>query len=522
MTTAEVDDLLQQLEEHPEEDLLEEVDELSQEFVDSLVAKIMVFMFELIGFELFDYQRIMAARIIESVITNDGEIVTMLCSRQSGKTESVADAVAVLMILLPRLAPMYPELLGKFERGFWVGLFAPTDDQVDTIYSRIVHRLTSERAMDIMLDPEIDDAPEGGGKTISLKKSESLCRMQTAHPRAKIESKSYHLLIIDEAQHVDEGVVNKSISPMGAFYNASTIKLGTPDRTKGDFYKNIQYNKRRQTRRGSKQNHFEFDWKFCARSNPNYAKYVKKTLMRIGEDSDEFQLAYALKWLLDRGMFTTSSRLDELGDLSMEVVKAYWASPLLVGIDPARTTDSTVVTVLWVDWDRPDEFGYYDHRILNWLEIHGDQWEEQYFQILDFLANYNVIGVGVDGQGMGDVFADRIDRLLPDVEVQAIPSDQVNQSKRWKHLTELINRGLVSWPAHAKTRRLKTWRRFYQQMEDLEKVYRGQYMLAEAPDEADAHDDFPDSLALACVLTKDLTMPEVEESNNFFYSHRRS
>ena len=47
------------------------------------------------------------------------------------------------------------------------------------------------------------------------------------------------------------------------------------------------------------------------------------------------------------------------------------------------------------------------------------------------------------------------------------------------------------------------WRRFRQEMEDLELLFKGPYVLAEAPAVRDAHDDFADSLAMACVLTKD-------------------
>src|SRR5687767_5456472 len=196
-----------------------ELDELSREFIDGLLDKIIIFMHEMVGHELFPYQIEFARRLIESVIINDGEEVTALFSRQSGKTEVVADVVATLMVLLPRLALMFPELLGKFKNGFWIGFFAPTDDQVDTVFQRTVDRLSSERATEMLLDPEIDDLAEGKGKVVKLKKSGSFCRMQTAHPRAKIESKSYHLLVVDEAQDTDDYVVRKSIHPMGAFYN---------------------------------------------------------------------------------------------------------------------------------------------------------------------------------------------------------------------------------------------------------------------------------------------------------------
>lgn len=501
----------------------EHLDAKFQELIERLIDGIVEFMHLLVGHELHPYQIAPARRMIESVLINDGEEVTILMSRQSGKSETVADVVAALLVLLPQLAMRYPDFenLKKFQRGFWVGIFAPTDEQADTIFSRIVSRLTSDHAMDILLDPELDELPEGRGKLVKLKKSGSFCRMQTAHPRAKIESKSYHLLIVDEAQHADEHVVRKSIHPMGAYYNASLVKLGTPDVKKGDFYKAIQLNKRRQTKRGAKQNHFEYDWKACAKYNPNYRKYVTKELQRLGEDSDEFRLSYALEWLLERGMFITQSVMEELSDPKMDLVKSWFKTPVLVGIDPARKIDSTVVTVVWVDWDRPDEFGYYDHRILNWLELHGDDWEEQYYQICNFLQYYDVLGIGVDSQGVGDAVAERLKRLIPRAEVHALRSNRPDQSERWKHLMELIQRRMVVWPGSARARRTKVHQRYMQQMQDLEKHYEGPHLLARAPEEAEAHDDYPDSLALACVLTKEMTMPTVEVSTAPFYEERR-
>jgi hypothetical protein len=112
----------------------------------------------------------LARRIIEAVIIGKGDEITALASRQSGKSETVADTVATLMILLPRLAKLYPDLLGKFNDGVWVGLFAPTESQAETLFGRAVTRLTSERAVDIMGDVEIDDsAVRVGGVTRQIK-----------------------------------------------------------------------------------------------------------------------------------------------------------------------------------------------------------------------------------------------------------------------------------------------------------------------------------------------------------------
>ena len=498
----------------------EEPDELSSEFVNRIIDRILQFMVVLVGHDLHVYQKPLARRIIESVIINDGEEITALASRQSGKTETVSDTLSTLMVLLPLLAKIYPDLLGRFKDGLWVGMFAPTESQAETLFSRTVTRLTSERAQEVLGDPEIDDqAAKVGGvtKMIRLKKSGSTLTMMTANPRAKIESKSFHVIVIDECQEADDFVVSKSISPMLAYYAGTMIKTGTPTTSKNNFYRSIQLNKRRATGRGARQNHYQWDWRDVAKVNDNYAKFIKKEMLRIGEDSDEFQMSYNCKWLLERGMFVTSTLLDELGDKSQELVKVWHQTPVVVGIDPARKMDSTVVTVVWVDWDRPDEFGYYDHRVLNWLELQGDDWEEQYFQIVNFLNNYDVLAVGVDANGVGDAVAQRLKVLMPRAEVIPLTSSPTEQSKRFKHLQALIQRRMLSYPAHAKTKRLRIWKQFYQQLTDAEVQYKGPNFTVAAPKENYAHDDFVDSLAIACSMTVDLVMPEVESTSNMFF-----
>ena len=503
----------------PAEDPEIELDELSKEFVKMLVDRCIQFMNALVGHDLRPYQLPLARRIIESVIINDGEEITALASRQSGKSETIANTVATLMVLLPRLAKMYPDLLGNFKNGIMVGMFAPVEGQVETLFGRTLDRLTSERALEILGDPEIDDSigkVSGVKRKIILKNSGSSLTMMTANPRAKIESESFQLIIIDECQEADDFVVAKSISPMLAAYNGTMVKTGTPTTHKNNFYRSIMFNKRREGGR-ARQNHFEWDWKEVSKTNTNYGKFIKKEMLKIGEDSDEFQMSYCNKWLLERGMFVTSNTMDKLGDTSMDLQRAWHRTPVVVGIDPARKIDSTVVTVVWVNWDTPDEFGYYDHRVLNWLELQGDDWEDQYFQIVKFLESYDVMYVGVDANGVGDAVAQRLKLLLPKAEVIAVGSSQPEQSKRWKHLKALIDRELIGWPAHAKTRRLRTWKRFYQQMTDLETKFTGPNFLAKAPDEAHAHDDFADSLAIACALTMEMTMPSVEVSSSPFF-----
>jgi hypothetical protein len=332
------------------------------------------------------------------------------------------------------------------------------------------------------------------------------------------------MILIDEAQGADKVVVDKKIAPMGAATNASMVMTGTPAYTKGVFYDTIRDNKRSEAR-GAKRNNFEYDWKTVAKYNPQYKKKIEGPYgekNRLGEDSDEFRLSYRIQWILEKGMFTTSERLDSLGDTSMQsVVHAYHRTPIVAGIDVGRKQDKTVVTAVYVDWDNPDPFGLYYHQVLNWLDLEGLDWEEQYFRIAEFLSNYNLWKIGIDVGGLGDVVAQRMQILMPHVEVIPLGSSNTDQSQRWKYLKQLLDHGQISWPAGAKVRRLKSYKRFRTEMEDLEIHFKGPYVLAEAPKVVDAHDDYPDSLSMACILSQLESGEEsgvVEVSSNILYT----
>lgn len=493
----------------------EELDEDDDQFVALLTDKILLVMEVLVGYPLRPYQIPLARRIIESVLIEDAATITALAARQSGKSETLCNTVAVLLVLLPLLARIFPNRLAKFKDGLWVGVFAPVADQAETLYGRIVDRLTSERAVEFLNDPSIDDAVVAKSHLIRFKRNGSRMRMMTANPRAKIESQSFHLVLVDEAQDCNDFVIRKSIEPMVAAYAGTVVKTGTPTTRKGDFFAEIRNNKRKALA-GGRKDHFEWDWREVAKVSPQYRKTIEKTIERIGEDSDEFQMSFCLRWLLEQGMFTTETRLEELGDTSVqELIKVWTRTPVVVGIDVARMGgDSTVVTVAFVDWDRPDEYGMYAHRVLNWLELQGMPLEQQYYYIVNFLENYNLFAVAVDAQGMGAAVAERLAVLLrhKNCEVIGMSSNAADQNERWKHLTTLMDRGLVGWPAGAKVRRLRVFKRFWQQMVDAEKHYQGPYLVVKAPDENNAHDDFVDSLALATYTTKDLSAPQAEMS----------
>src|SRR5690554_553305 len=493
-----------------------------------LVDKVYNYCLAQSGINLYPYQEPFAKRIIESIIENDGEEITALFSRQSGKTEAVSCVLGGLMVILPILAKLMPEHenLQQFKDGVMIGIFAPSKEQAHTAFTRLKQRLTSKNAKLILSDPEIAvDFESERGNPIVLTNG-SLCRMQTAAKQSQIESKTYHILWIDETQDVDDMKLRKSIHPMGASTNATLIKIGTPNTKKSSFYDTIRRNIRMQGEYGGKQNHFQADYKEVQKYNPRYRKYIEKEIERLGYDSDEFRMAYRLHFILERGMFVTEDVLKECYNTKLQL-KETSREHCVAGIDIAKSEDSTVVTVLELDWEN----GYEDEntgqvrphkKLIGWLELKGEDHESQFYQIMEFLGNYNIQTIFIDSTGKGDAVADRFIYALPDVHVEPYTFSRPSKSEMWKALHREILARRIEIPYHSRTRRLRTFKRFESQMIDLEKDYAVQLMVCKHPDVKGAKDDYCDSLGLANLAAESNFMPEVEEWDNPLYdSYRR-
>ena len=494
-----------------------------------LVEKVYKYCIAQSGITLHPYQEPFAKRIIESVLTNDGEEITALFSRQSGKTEAVSVVLGGLMVILPILARLMPddEVLQQFKDGVLIGIFAPSKEQAHTAFTRLKQRLTSKNAKLVLSDPDIAvDFESEKGNPIVLTNG-SLCRMMTAAKQSQIESKTYHIIWADETQDIDDMKLKKSIHPMGASTNATLIKIGTPNTKKSSFYDTIRRNIRNAQEHGAKQNHFQADYKEVQKYNPRYRKYIEKEMDRLGYDSDEFRMAYRLHFILERGMFITEDVLKECYNVKLQL-KDSSKEPCAVGLDVAKSEDSTIVTVMEMDWEnayRNEQTGLvHPHkRLIAWLEIKGEDHEVQFHQILEFLGNYNVQTMFVDSTGKGDAVADRFIYALPDVHVEPYTFSRTSKSEMWKALSRELLAKRIEIPAHSRSTRLRTFKRFESQMLDLEKDYVGQFMVCQHPDVKGAHDDYCDSLALANLAAESDFLPEIEETDNHMYdSFRRA
>lgn len=181
-----------------------------------LVNRIYDFCLAYSGIVFFPYQEQISKRIIYSVLDNDGEELSALQSRQSGKSEVISTTCGGLAIILPILAnmPMFAddERLKPFKDGILIGVFAPAMHQAQISFNRMKQRMMSKSAIEVMADPGIlVDFNTNNGQNIALTHG-SIITCMSASEGSNIEGKSYHIIIIDEAQDVGNFKYLKSIN----------------------------------------------------------------------------------------------------------------------------------------------------------------------------------------------------------------------------------------------------------------------------------------------------------------------
>lgn len=483
------------------------------------------------GRVMYPYQKQFSKRIIRSVLENDGAELTALFSRQSGKTETVAITVGGLMIILPQLAnmPMFLEdrRLATFKDGFWVGIFAPSQRQAQITYGRMKGRLQCKEAIAVLTDPEFRlDFTTSNGQTVALSNG-SFCTAISASDGANIEGESFKFIICEECQDISNFKIRKSIHPMGAAYNATLCKIGTPTTFKGDFYEAIERNKK-EYKEGKQRikNHFEYDYHVVMKYNPKYERYIEREKRVLGETSDEFRMSYNLEWIISRGMFIDLDELEKnCGDEYRGRTHSDHQANHCAGIDVGggsaknkKEADSTVITIVEVDWNSPvimessrdEETGQdmiymaYNTYIKDWLEIApeiAENYEEQYEIIMAYLRQFRISRLVIDATREASLGQ----RIQANVSYEVILYTFSTKSKSdlYKHLQTEIKTGRAHFPMDEETKATREYKKFSQQMADLQKGYSGSCLTVCHPDERGAHDDYPDSWALAVWATKD-------------------
>lgn len=504
--------------------------------------------------KLYTYQKLFAFRIIESLINGDGAIITGLWSRQSGKTEIVAALSTGLALLFPALSKAFPNdtRLRMFEKGVRIGIYAPIEKQSLLSFDRMRKTVVSDHAIEVMEDPDLNvSVTASRGDTISFSNG-SIIIARTASPQSQIEGETHHLVICEEAQKLLRSKVEKEIRPMLASTNGTMVKIGTAWESRGGFHQSIQQNLEIHKSLGVR-NHFEFPYDIVIAekertykqealshkkdpatypvANPfhlNYKKFVDAEIARLGgTENEEFKMNFRCLWMESRVIAIPPALLKRMERPDLESGPRY-SRFRVAGLDVAKTSDSTVLTIMDVDIDAPivnmihldgadpEKQLYYHKTIIDWLELQGafEGSDGQYNALIQFLRRMNVSMLVGDATGMGDPVFERIEALVGD-SVQCIPYkfSAATKSRLYKYYVQELVAGRISVAAGPNTQQRPEFQRFMKQHLDLDRFVSGGFVLYSAPE--DEHDDYPDSAALACMaekLSQSMSMPTIISS----------
>jgi len=390
---------------------------------------------------LFTIQRTFSNAIIKSVLLNKGEIFVSEWTRQHGKTTGVGDTIDFLFEFYFPLCKQLNLIHNDF---FNVGFFAPLKQQSQSSFKMLKDGLTAAQRKGFPLSFDIMNGNEiviAHSTDPDYPKRQAYCF--TASPTSHPESKTLSVIVYDEAQDMEDIMIEKAIEPMGASTNATQIYIGVGGYRRCKFWKLLQTL--------PPENKFicdvhqalkEREELYQLTKNPIYRNYKahiekKMRLEGITEDSDHYKTQYLLQWILERGQFITYRALMDL-EKEYELYHEY-TTPVYVGIDWGKIRDSTVVTVVGEGC-----------QILDWYTFLGDDYNSQLEMIAHLLKEkYKSIKmIHCDATGNQDLGVDNFRALMRSkgIVTQVIGVKFTSQSKdsMFKNLWRLMSPTIIN------------------------------------------------------------------------------
>jgi len=403
-------------------------------------------------------------------------------SRQGGKTVAVGETAAFALTFLPKM----------FNRPLRIGIFAAQLNQAQISYNILRTRLRQAKALMFMTQEEKQFVKERENARQLVLPDGSFAVTAPINKISLIEGLTLDLIIIDEAQFANDDIVFHSIFPMGKTTNAPRIyigkagtrichfyRMGQSGRVKKIYFHDVVSQRRQLYEKTHDARHLI------------YEQSVRDDIATYGEESDFIQREYFGKWQIGTGQFTTEEQLERLVEPQRMPAYHHKKMECFVGIDTAKHPDSTVVTVIRYNPEKKKK------ELINWMELNGENYQNQFDIIKSFLGNYNVTAIAIDSTGQGDFMPDMFENNTEwsseESGLYRIKFSPTSKDQIYKNLKVSIQELLTTLP----NLDTKLGVKFKQQILDLQQEYKGQLLSVRHPDDPNAHDDFPDSWALA-------------------------
>lgn len=466
----------------------------------------------------YPYQEIISDKILSALIDNlrltsgatEDDIkklkpieIPVEISRQAGKTTAVVDTIEFVMIYFPKLFDL--------KKRLEIAIFSPQIEQAKTDFDRLKECLMRSNELFEAHDNAEEDLykKQNNSKTVVLPNG-ATCYIAPVSPTSLPESKSLALMVFEESQDLNDKIVQQQIWPMGANTNAPRIYIGTAGTR-------LCYFRRLGRTPGAIKIYFEeivkqrrvvYDLTKDA-THLIYEQYVRGEIEKHGLDADEIQRPYFGKWLIGTGNFTTEDDLMKLVT-NRSITYHYNKSDCFAGIDTAKHPDSTVCTILRDTGEVAERVLrdgttqlYRKKELINWCELRGENYPNQFEILSNFLSNYKVVAVAIDSTGQGDFMPDMFENETEwsdeDSGLYRIKFSATSKDILYKNLKQQIQELLTTVPKLD----TKQGEKFKQQLLDLQQEYKGNLLSVHHPKDAsdvkteDLHDDYPDSWALA-------------------------
>ena len=168
---------------------------------------------------------------------------------------------------------------------------------------------------------------------------------------------------------------------------------------------------------------------------------------------------------------------------------------MVAGLDIASARNDTVLTYGKVD-DPATDFGEHPIKtVMGWLTLKTTNYEVQFQSLVTTILEKNIKVLYADYTGVGRALTDMLMYHIGDI-VEIIPYTFTPSSKSdmWKALDEDTTNEKVKVPASKTVRETEQFKEFSEQITNLQKYWRGSYMVCEKTQ--GYADDYCDSFAL--------------------------
>ena len=391
-------------------------------------------------------------------------------SRQWWKSFTVFNCLVIMILFLPKLLNI---------PNFTVWLTVNKKDQVKKNYQEVKKYLN-------MIAPDFwIEFSENNKWALELSNWAKIVifSMESEHNQWE----TLHLSIVDESQDIDFDKYDKEILPMLSRTGWITVKLWVWWYKINQYYKDILDTVKNIVFKFDYSKIIDIDSKMFTKTKDFRYNIYKQSLDKTDKNTTSFQTEYLLKWLITIWNFI---KIQDLREMCVNYkLYDYYKLPCWVWIDWAKSIDKTIVTVVSrIDWKI---------RILNWKVFEWTKYNEQIKEIVPFLNNYNVQKIFTDNTWVWSWVLDFLEEKINSNKIERVNFNEKTKDEMYTTLNNIFLDNLLEYPSW--TQYTET---FETETSELEKEFTRLWkMKCHHPDLAWKHDDFPDSLALACLFT---------------------